>query len=176
MPRCHRILLVILLALANLLWVVPAGAASAEQFFDPSLGDLKAELATAKQAGKVGLLVMFEAEGCPYCRRMKETVLNRDDVQAYYRSRFAAVSVDVLGAVALTDFGGRELTEKQFAAAQRVAGTPTFVFFGLDGAEQARYVGATRDARMFLQLGRFVADGHFRRQGFEAFLKTDNGK
>lgn len=176
MLRLHRSSFLVLLALVSLVLSAGARAASAERFFDQTLGDLKADLATAKQVGKLGVLVMFEAEGCPYCRRMKETVLNRDDVQAYFRQRYVILSVDVLGAVPITDFAGRELSEKQFARALHVAGTPTFVFFGLDGVEQARYSGATKDARMFLDLGRFVADGHFRQQGFDAFLKTANGK
>ncbi|SRR6266581_513708 len=150
-----------------------AATAVADRFFDQSFGDFKAELATARQNGKRGVLVMFEADGCPYCRRMRQTILNRDDVQEYFRRYFAVFSVDILGSVPIGDFAGHEMTEKEFARRQHVQATPTFVFFALDGSELVRYVGATRNERSFLQLGRFVADGHYERQSFDAFVKSD---
>jgi thioredoxin-related protein len=146
-------------------------AADAERFFDQTLGDYRAELESARAAGKQGVLLMFEAEGCPYCRRMRETVLNRADVQDYYRRRFLVFSVDTRGAVPVTDFAGHETTEKRFAEALKVRGTPTFVFVGLDGRELARYAGATRDADEFLRLGRFVAEGRYRQQSVDEYLK-----
>ena len=128
--------------------------------------------ALLKLSGKRGVLLMFEVEGCPYCRRMKEQVLNRADVQNYFRRHFAIFSVDIVGSVAVTDFAGSTVTEKEFARAQRVRGTPTFLFVGTDGREMARYVGATRDVKEFMELGRFVADGHWRKQDFAQFYRN----
>jgi thioredoxin-related protein len=162
-------------ALVCVLGTSAAAAADADRFFDQSLGDFRAELDTARSAGKQGVLLMFEAEGCPYCRRMRETVLNRREVQDYFHRRFLVFSVDTRGAVPVGDFTGRAMTEQNFAAALRVNATPTFVFVGTDGGELARYVGATRDAAMFLQIGRFVADGHFRTQDLDTYLKTHGG-
>lgn len=143
--------------------------ASGDRFFDAGLGDFRAELATAQKEGKRGLLLMFEAEGCPYCRRMREQVLSHDEVQVYFRRHFAVFSVDVLGDVRVTDFTGAEVSEKMFARSMRVRGTPTFIFVGLDGKELTRYSGATKDAREFLQLGRYVAEGRYVNQSFEQF-------
>jgi thioredoxin-related protein len=161
------------LFLAVLIWsaCIPgmAGAADADAFFDASLGDFSAELQAARQQGKLGVLLMFEAEGCPYCRRMREQVLNQASVQQFYRRHFNIFAVDFLGSVAITDFAGKELTEKAFARAQRVRGTPTFLFVGLDGREMTRYTGATRDADEFMALGRYVAEGHQARMPFEQY-------
>ena len=55
----------------------------AQNFFDQNLGDFKAELGSAKKAGKIGVLLMFEQEGCPFCHRMRETVLDQLEVQNY---------------------------------------------------------------------------------------------
>lgn len=163
----------VLLALrAMISWTFAAAADDASGFFDPSLGDFKGELAAAAKGGKLGVLLMFEIEGCPYCRRMKEQVLNRADVQSYFHRHFAIFSVDVVGSVAVTDFVGGMVTEKEFARAQRVRGTPTFVFVSADGKEMARYVGATRDAKEFMELGRFVAEGHWRKQDFAQFYRN----
>lgn len=146
-----------------------AQAADASKFFDQSLGDFKAELDTALKEGKQGVLIMFEAEDCPYCRKMKAQVLNRDDVQAYYRKHFAIFSVDIFGSITLTDFAGRSLTEKNYAIAEKLRGTPTFIFVGPGGKEMAHYIGATRDAREFMELGRYVAEGHWRSKSFGEF-------
>jgi len=161
----------ILLPLLSLLTLLstPVQAADASQFFDQFLGDFKAELGDAVKAGKKGVLIMFEAEDCPFCRRMKAQVLNREDVQTYYRKHFAIFSIDVLGSVAITDFAGAQFTEKGYAAAQKLRGTPTFVFIGPDGKEMSRYIGATRDAKEFMELGRYVAEGHWQKMGFGQF-------
>lgn len=149
-----------------------AKAADAAQFFDQSLGDFKAELADGLKEGKKGMLVMFEAEDCPFCRMMKAQVLNRDEVQAYFHKHFAIVVVDVLGSVTITDFSGKGQTEKEFARSIKLRGTPTFIFYGPGGKEMTRYVGATRDAKEFMELGRYVAEGHWQKQGFGQFYPS----
>lgn len=176
MAAWRRLAAPLLAAIACLLLSVTARADAGDRFFDQTFGDLRAELASARDQGKRGLLLVFEADDCPYCHRMRVQVLDRADVQDYYRQRFVIVRVDVLGDVPLTDVVGRDTTEKRLAAAYRIRGTPTYVFVGPDGVEQARYAGATPDARTFLLLGRFVADGHFKHQGFEAFLAAAKGK
>lgn len=157
--------------LALLAWFACGGAsaADADRFFDQNLGDLPVELKAAKQAGKQGVLLMFEAEGCPYCRKMRQQVLNRDDVQAYFRRHFAIFSVDAFGDVPITDFSGRATTEKAYARALKIRGTPTFVIVGLDGRELARLSGATRDAEEFMQFGRYVAEGHYKTLSMEQY-------
>ena len=59
-----------------------------EYFFNIKLGDFKSELATAKKEGKKGILLMFELDDCPFCFRMKQTILNQSEVQDYYRKNF----------------------------------------------------------------------------------------
>jgi thioredoxin-related protein len=163
------------LAVALSCMVAAAGvaAADADRFFDQTLGDFRSELGVARDAGKQGILLMFEAEGCPYCRRMRETVLNRRDVQDYFHGRFLVFSVDTKGSVPVSDFSGRDTTEQKFSTALRVNGTPTFLFIGLDGTELARYVGATRDAETFMKIGHFVADGNYQRLDLDSFLNLD---
>jgi thioredoxin-related protein len=162
----------IVIIAACLLYMATSWAASADSFFDQTLGDFREELESAKKAGKGGVLLMFEAEGCPYCRKMRSTVLNRADVQDYFKSHFANFTVDILGAVPVTDFAGKETTEARFAQSMRVLGTPTFLFISLDGAELARYTGATRDAEEFLHLGKYVVGGHFKHQTLDTFLNS----
>lgn len=155
-----------------LIWLVATTAvqgATGDTFFETSLGDYAAELKVARQQGKLGILLVFEAEGCPFCHRMRERVLSRPEVQGFFRQHFTAYSVDILGSVTVHDFNGSEVTEKAFARALKIRATPTFLFVGLDGVEIARYTGATRDADEFMALGRYVTEGHWRKMGFAEF-------
>jgi thioredoxin-related protein len=161
-----RTLLVMLVAL---FWIPLSVAADGDAFFDQTLGDFPAEVQAARLAGKQGLLLMYETEACPFCRRMRREVLSRQDVQDYFRKHFAAFAIDILGDVAITNFAGRETTEKRWSREQRIRATPTFIFIGLDGREMARHTGALVTGEEFLQLGRYVAEGHYRRQTFEQF-------
>lgn len=159
----------LLVALTALSLVAPSLAADGDAFFDQTLGDFPAELQAARAAGRQGLLFMYETEACPFCRRMRKEILSRKEVQEYFRSHFATFAVDILGDVAITDFSGRETTEKRWSREQRIRATPTFIFIGLDGREMARYTGALTTGEDFLLLGRYVAEGHYQRQTFERF-------
>lgn len=138
-------------------------------FFDQNLGDFKTELAAASKEGKVGILLMYELEDCPFCHRMKETILNQSEVQDYYRKRFLIFSVDINGDNPLVDFSGKETTEKKFAAEQRVRATPVFGFYDLDGKPMTRFTGASKDANEFMLLGRYVAEGIWKTMPFAKY-------
>lgn len=156
--------------------VLPAAAAETrdadQHFFNLNTGDLKAEAADAERAKKKAILIMFEQEGCPGCLYMKRNVLNRADVQAYYRERFLNFSVDIYGAVPIRDFAGRDHTEKGFAQALRVTATPTFAFFDLAGNEIARVVGPVKDAAEFMLLGEFISSGAYRSSKFAEYKQS----
>lgn len=160
---------VLLLFLLTVGFGAPAAfAADAERFFDQGLGDFAAELKAAQGAGKAGVLLMFESEKCPYCRKMRQQVLSREDVQVYFGKHFTVFSVDVVGDLPITDFAGHETTEKAYARAMKIRGTPSFVFFGAGGKEVARLTGA-RDAAEFMLFGRYLAEGHYKTTSLEQF-------
>lgn len=130
-------------------------------FFSQSFGDLTEELQNAKNGGKKAILIMFEMDECPFCHRMRQTVLSRPDVQAYFREHFLMLHIDIEGDVELTDFKGKSTTQKAFSVENRVRATPVFQFYDLEGnpIRYGRYTGATRDWQEFMLLGRFIAEG-----------------
>lgn len=140
-----------------------------QYFFDQKLGDFKAELDTAKKEGKSGVLLMFEQADCPWCHRMKETILNQSEVQDYYKQHFLIYTVDIKNDLALVDFQGKNTTEKAFSAENRVRATPVFLFFGLDGEPMYRFTGVAKDPKEFLLLGRYVVDGIYKQQPFNVY-------
>lgn len=148
-----------------------------EYFFDDSFWDFTEELETAREEGKKAILIMFEMDECPFCHRMKTTILNQKEVQDYFRAHFRIFSVDIEGDVELTDFQGRTMPMKDFAFRQyRVRATPVFAFFDLDGGyiKRARFTGAARDKKEFLLLGRYVVEQAYKSQSFTRYKRTGN--
>ncbi|MDP2433403.1 MAG: thioredoxin family protein [Pseudomonadota bacterium] len=165
----------LLLTLALVLPTLPALAEVRDphsHFFMSKMGDFKDELATAKQEDKQGVLIMFEMEECPFCSRMKGTVLNQSEVQDWYRKHFLIYTVDVKGGTDMTDFQGNATTEKAFALANRARATPTFLFFDLEGNAITRFTGATQTAEEFMLLGRYVVEGAYKTQAFNVYKKA----
>lgn len=160
----------------------PAAPAAVEtrdvdKFFDDTFNNMKEDLETAKTDGKKGVLIMFEMEECPFCHRMKTTVLNRSDIQDYYKENFRIVSVDIEGDVELTNFKGETTTQKDFALKDfRVRATPVFQFIGLDGepVKNGRLTGATKDAEEFMQLGKYIAEKKNEEMPFTKFKHEQN--
>jgi len=141
-------------------------------FFDQTLGDFREEMALAKAEGKTGVLLFFELQDCPFCERMKRTVLNQPEVQDFYKQHFLIFPVDIEGQVDVVDFQGHEMTEKDFAFKEnRVRATPVFLFVDLEGKPVARYTGATRDKEEFMLLGRYVVDGIYKSQSFTRYKR-----
>jgi len=142
-------------------------------FFEQSLGDFTEDLQFAREQGKKAILIMFEMDECPFCHRMKKTVLNRPDVQDFYKANFYSLPVDIEGDIEITDFQGKVTTMKAFAAKNRVRATPVFAFFDLQGRpiKRARYTGATRDAEEFLLLGQYVNSGAYQKTSFTRYKR-----
>jgi thioredoxin-related protein len=163
--RPGRLISFLLLCFAATMLPQPVMAAETrdprEFFFTQSFGDLPEELAEAREAGKLGLLLFFEQEGCPYCERMLKTILNQPSVQDWYRERFVSISVDVNGDVELRDVDGITLPSKVFAQHRRVKTTPTISFIDLSGAEVYRRVTMVSGPGEFMMMGRYIAEGRY---------------
>jgi len=167
MRRWRHFIACLLLCLSGTL-----AAASLEGFFQETLGDLREDLAQARDEGKEGILLFFEMDECPFCHRMKETVFSKPEVQAWYGEHFMVIPIDIEGDVPITDFQGHETTMKDFAFRRfRVRATPVMVFIDLEGRPVARYTGPTRDAEEFLLLGRYVAEKKYREMPFARYKR-----
>jgi thioredoxin-related protein len=177
--RSTVIALFVITFLAGCLSSVSAGATTRDPmqyFFQQGFNNLPDEVAAAKSGGQEAILIMFEAEDCPWCAKMKATVLNQDTIQDYYRKHFRILMMDVNGDVPMTDFKGQEMSQKDFAFQHnRVRATPVFVFFGLDGKTLTKYTGAVKDPEEFLWLGEFVASGAWKTTNFTAYKRERSG-
>jgi thioredoxin-related protein len=166
--------ILILLNISGHAWAETRNAE--EYFFDQKLGDFKSELDAAKKDGKTGVLLMYELDDCPFCDRMKKTVLNQTEVQDFYHKHFSIFFIDLKGDVAMTDFKGKQTTEKAFGVEQRIYGTPVFDFFDLNGDRVVRFPGATRDVGEFMLLGKYVVEGAYKDMPFAKFKRQVQDK
>ena len=173
MKYAHRLVLGLLFLTVGLVQAA-APRDPGSHFFDQSLGDFSEELENAKEQGKVGILIMFELDDCPFCHRMKQTVLNQPEIQDYFKQHFLILSVDIEGDVEMTDFKGESMTEKDFSFKKnRVRATPVFVFFDLNGnpIKRARLTGATNGPEEFLWLGQYVKEGIYKKMSFTRYKR-----
>jgi thioredoxin-related protein len=139
-------------------------------FFTQTFGDLPEEMETARSSGKQGMLLFFEQEGCPYCRRMMQTVFNQRKVQDWYESHLVSIAVDIRGDVELKDFDGITLPSKVFAAHRKVKYTPVLSFIDLHGVEVFRYSGMVDDPDEFLLMGQYFVEQRYFDTTYEDFL------
>lgn len=141
-------------------------------FFQDTFGDFSEELARAREEGKKGVLIFFEMDECPFCHFMKVNVLNQSEVQDYFREHFLLFTLDIEGDVEITDFQGRAMPQKDFAAkVNRVRATPVIAFYDLDGKPIHRHTGRTADVQEFLWMGEYVVEGVYKNMRFTKFKR-----
>lgn len=161
----------------TLLLAVPCVRADAprdpdQHFFSAFGGDYSAELRRARDEGKRGILLFFEADDCPFCQRMKRNVLNQPEVQDYYRQHFLGFRVDIESERLIVDPTGARVSQRAFAIDRfRARATPVIAFLDLDGTLITRYTGAASGVREFLWLGEYVVEGHYQRSDFTRYKR-----
>jgi thioredoxin-related protein len=172
MKRLLAIFLALLFSvLAGSAWAT-AGRDPYVYFFNETWGDYSEEIVKAKEEGKKGVLLFFEMDECPFCHRMKTTVLNQPEVQEYFRKHFLLFSVDIEGDVDVVTFKGESMSQKDFSfKVNRVRATPVFAFYDLQGDQVVRYTGATRGVEEFMWLGEFVAKGLYKDMPFARYKR-----
>lgn len=154
---------------------MPASASSPrdpdEYFFTQTFGDLREEIAVARDDGKMGMLLFFMADACSYCRHMLEKVFTSPKVQDWYRERFVSIAVDIHGDVELTDFDGISLPSKVFSDHRKVFLTPVVMFVDLDGNEIYRHLGMVRTPEEMLLLGEYIEGRHYYDTEYRKFAR-----
>lgn len=174
-----RLILVCLVGLMQGLWntSIAEPRDPGEYFFEKTLGDLSEDLAEAKVQGKAGVLLFFEQKDCPFCYRMKTTVLNQPEVQEYFRKYFLNLPIDIEGSDTITDFDGVDTTPQAFFAkiARNRGATPVFAIFDLNGKMVVRYTGATSGVEEFMWLGEYAVKEKYKQMPFARF-KRDKKK
>ncbi|MFO8025540.1 thioredoxin family protein [Thiohalophilus sp.] len=162
-----------------LLLLIPVSASLAAEtrdpykhFFHETWDDYQEELKNAREQGKKGILIFFEMDECPFCHYMKENVLNRPEVQEYYREHFLNFPVDIEGDIQITNLQGEQKKQKDFAFREnRVRATPVFAFYNLEGERIHRHTGKTSGVEEFMWMGEYVANGIYKDMSFTRYKR-----
>ncbi|NOY65778.1 MAG: thioredoxin fold domain-containing protein [Gammaproteobacteria bacterium] len=143
-------------------------------FYEQTLGDLTDDLQDAKDNGKIGVLIFFQQEECPFCHRMKTTILNQVVVQDYYLKRFLILELDIESAGELVDFDGNTTTMKKYFSkiTNNKGATPVFAFFDLNGKLITRYTGASSGVDEFMWLGEYVSQKIYKKMTFSRYKRV----
>jgi len=125
--------------------------------------------------------IMWELEGCPYCRETHFINFGIPEIREYVQENFVILQLDVKGSREVVGFDGKTMSEKAFATANGVRFTPTIQFFpkSIDGLSDAAK-GKPEIARMpgyfrpfhFLTMFQFVNEMAYEKQDFRAYLKA----
>lgn len=100
-------------------------------------------LEDAKDAEREGkrLLIFFEQDGCPACRRMAENTFRDAQVQSILKRDYTLLAINIHGARETTWIDSKIRSEKDLAAFLGVRATPTLLMLDGQGKVLARKVG-----------------------------------
>ncbi len=154
-----------------------------QPWFLESFLELGDDLAGATKAGK-RFAIMWELKGCPYCRETHLVNFARPDIEAFIKTNFEVLQLNIIGSRPVKDFDGTEVSEKALAGKYGIRFTPTFQFFPDSAAgladkpaerrEIARAPGYLRPDD-FLALFRFVREKGYETKSFRDYLRSARG-
>ncbi len=151
-----------------------------QPWFLESFLELADDLAEATRAGK-RLALLWEQEGCPYCRETHLVTLKIPEISDYIQANFEILQLDIHGSRKVVDFDGTGLEERKLARRNGARYTPTIQFFPETLAEIAGRTGKTAEvARMpgyfrpfhFLTMFQYVRDEGYDGGDFRSYLEA----
>jgi thioredoxin-related protein len=118
------------------------GARTAEKpdWFKDSFLEFEEDVSEAAESGR-RVMLYFHQDGCPYCARLIEENFADPQLKSYIVENFDGISLNMWGDREVISVGGRQFTEKTFAAALKVQYTPTLLFLDESGKTVLRLNG-----------------------------------
>lgn len=138
-------------------------------WFNKGFLDLPDDLASARRAGKVGLMVYFGQKHCAYCHKLMSVNFGLPDIVEYTRRHFDLVPIDIWGVEEVTSIDGEVMTQRALALAEKTNFTPSIIFYDAEGKEAMRLRGYYPPYQFRAAL-EYVADGHYKKESFRDYL------
>lgn len=143
-------------------------------WFKESFLDIREDVKESTEANKRVILYFYQ-DGCPYCSKLLKDNFAKQTIADKTQEHFDVIAINMWGDRSVTDFAGKEGTEKSFAAALKVQYTPTLLFLNEDGKVVLRVNGYYAPDKFELALD-FAAGKHDKEGSFKDYyakLKTD---
>lgn len=144
-----------------------------EPWFADTTGDLRMDMKSASDAGKV-LALIWEQHGCHYCAEMHQVALKQPDLIALGKQRFHVLQMDIWGARMFTDFDGARVSEAKLARDLGVRGTPSTVFYDETGDLVFRMPGYA-SPEIFYLVYEYVAEEGYQDASLQDWAKRKYG-
>ena len=141
-------------------------------WFKESFLEFENDVAEAAENGR-RVMLYFHQEGCPYCARLVEKSFNNPEIESYIRKNFDGSTINMWGDREVVNIGGREFTEKTFAAALKVQYTPTLIFLDEKGKTALRLDGYYPPDKFQTAL-RYVAEHQEAKANFSEYMHSQN--
>lgn len=156
-----------------------AGQTSIPPWFKNSFLDLKEDIADARSSGK-RLMIYFHQDGCPYCAELVNNNFSQKEIVDTTRKNFDAIEINMWGDREVTAFDGKTMSEKEFAASQKIWFTPTVVFYNESGKVVLR-INGYYPPKQFLAALNYVGGRNENKQKFREYYiakqsRSDTGK
>ncbi|MCV2893911.1 thioredoxin family protein [Lentibacter sp. XHP0401] len=148
-----------------------------EPWFSDTFLELGDDLAAAADKGR-HLMILYEQNGCPYCRELHEVNFARSELTDYIKAHYDVIQLDMFGAREVLDFDGEALEERDLAAKWGVNFTPTTILMhslnsGAQSIEEAQTFRMPGYLKPFHYLSslEYVAEEKFEGQTFQRYLQ-----
>jgi thioredoxin-related protein len=139
-------------------------------WFKKSFLNLRDDLADARAADKIGLIVYFGQANCAYCQHLLEiNWAKHRDIVTYTQKYFEVTAIDIWGALDVTLPDGTVLSEKAYADREKTNFTPSLIFYDLEGAPVFRLRGYYPPYQFRAALD-YVINGYYRSETFRNYL------
>ena len=118
------------------------GARQSEKphWFKESFLEFEEDVAEAAASNR-RVMIYFHQEFCPYCARLVAENFGNPEIESFVRKHFDGITINMWGDREVVSVGGRDFTEKTFAAALKVQFTPTIIFLDESGQVALRLNG-----------------------------------
>ena len=117
------------------------------------------------------MLLYFGRYGCSTCRKMHAEVFTDATVNSRYSGDFVLAYVDTESGNRIRLDNGERITEMQFAARNRILGTPTFIYFSPEQKPLFKKTGFQSAAQMN-HYSDFVIGAHYKTMPLKDYLAT----
>lgn len=139
------------------------------EWFKQSFLDLTDDVAEAKESGKAGIIVFFGQPHCAYCNALVTNDFGDETIARYTQKHFDVIALNIYGNRTVTDFDGKELTERDYAIKMKAELTPTLDFYNIENKLVYRLRGYYPPEK-FMPALHYVSEKHYLKQRFRDYL------
>lgn len=140
-------------------------------WFKQSFLDLREDVKEASKAGRRVMLYFYQ-DGCPYCSKLLRENFGQKDIADKTRKHFDVIAINIWGDREVVDLVGKEVPEKQFAAALKIQFTPSLLLLDEKGEVALRLNGYIPPHRFSAALD-YVAQHQEKKTSFTDYLAAN---